>query len=209
MGLTVQDRTDLEQALQLIANVLQRDAIVTAPEVPAVPQAPTRRPIAWGARVSQVFRDRVWWICDELDIEPDFIMSCMAFETGRSFSASVRNGAGSGATGLIQFMPTTAKDLGTTTDKLAQMTAEDQLNFVYKYFRPFKGRLKTLADVYMTILYPKAVGQPEGYVLFSEGKAYSQNKGLDANKDNKVTKLEAAAKVTALYVEGRKPENLT
>jgi hypothetical protein len=209
MGLTVQDRSELEQALQLIANVLARNPAESAPEItPDLTGNALRRPIAWGSHVSQVFRDRVWWICDELSLDPDHLMSCMAFETGRTFSASVRNGAGSGATGLIQFMPTTATGLGTTTDKLARMTAEDQLNFVYKYFRPYSGRLKTLADVYMTILYPKAVGKPESYVLFSEGKAYSQNKGLDANKDNRVTKLEAAAKVTALYAEGRKPENL-
>jgi soluble lytic murein transglycosylase-like protein len=35
-------------------------------------------------------------------------MACMAWESGRSFRPDVKNMAGSGATGLIQFMPTTA-----------------------------------------------------------------------------------------------------
>ena len=207
--LTQEDRSDLQLIVQLIANILERSREEAARDVPpTAPITPGRRPIAWGTKVSQVFRDRVWWIADELTLDPDFLMSCMAFETGRTFSASVKNMAGSGATGLIQFMPKTAIGLGTTTDKLAKMTAEDQLNFVYKYFRPFNGRLKTLADTYMAILFPKAVGQPEGYVLFSGGIAYRQNAGLDTNKDGKVTRLEAAAKVMALYQEGRRPEDM-
>lgn len=213
MALSKQDRTDLQNAMQLIATVLERNPKATAPSVPATPApAPNgRRPIAWGAKVSQTFRDRVWWIADTLKLDPDHLMSCMAFESGRTFSPSIRNLAGSGATGLIQFMPATARDLGTTTDELARMTAEDQLNYVYKYFRPYSGRLRTLADVYMAILWPKAVGQPEGFVLFDRGRqptAYRQNAGLDANRDGQVTKLEAASKVVALYTEGRRPENM-
>lgn len=210
MALTQQERADLEKAVQLIANILDANPVEAQPEITEdVTSNPLRRPIAWGAKVSQVFKDRIWWIADTLKLDPDFLMSCIAFETGRTFSPSVKNMAGSGATGLIQFMPKTAVGLGTTTDKLAKMTAEDQLNFVYKYFRPYNGRLKTLADTYMAILYPKAVGQAEGYALFTDGTtAYRQNAGLDKNKDGKVTKLEAAASVTALYTEGRKPENL-
>src|SRR3546814_174031 len=67
-----------------------------------------RRPIAWGAKVSQEFRDRIWWIAEELGLNPDDLMACIAWESGETFSPSIKNMAGSGATGLIQFMPTTA-----------------------------------------------------------------------------------------------------
>lgn len=167
-----------------------------------ISQPQPRRPIAWGAKVSQTFRDRVWWICDTLAFNPDDLMTCMAWESGRTFSADVKNMAGSGATGLIQFMPSTAKSLGTTTAHLASMTPEDQLNYVYKYLRPWGGRVKTLSDMYMTILWPAAVGKPDDYVLFKDGVAYRQNAGLDVNKDAKVTKAEAAAKLYALKAEG-------
>ena len=30
-----------------------------------------RRAIAWGAKVSPVFRERVWWIADALRLNPD------------------------------------------------------------------------------------------------------------------------------------------
>jgi hypothetical protein len=41
----------------------------------------------------------------------------------------------SGATGLIQFIPKTAADLGTTTNDLKGMSVLDQLEFVDKYFQ--------------------------------------------------------------------------
>ena len=167
--------------------------------------------MAWGARVSKVFRDRVQWIANELDLNPDDLMTCMAWESGRTFSPSILNKAGSGATGLIQFMPKTAIGLGTTTARLAQMTAEDQLNYVFKYFRPFKGRLKTLSDMYMAILWPGAVGAAESHVLWDKGgwpTTYRQNAGLDANRDGAITKGECTAKLAAMKAEGLRPENV-
>src|SRR3954466_5080443 len=64
--------------------------------------------IAWGAKVGAAFKQRVISICDGLSVPVDFMMAAMAFESGESFSASVKNAAGSGAVGLIQFMPSTA-----------------------------------------------------------------------------------------------------
>lgn len=186
-----------------------------APIAEPLPAGPERRPLAWGAKVSQAFRDRVIWIAHDLDIgpkvgqpEPDWLMTCMAWESGRSFRPDVKNMAGSGATGLIQFMPATARALGTTVEALAAMTAEDQLNEVWKYFRPYDGRLRSLADVYMAILWPAAVGKPPAFPLFTGGIAYRQNAGLDIDKDGKVTKAEASAKVAALLPEGLKPGNV-
>lgn len=169
------------------------------------------RSMAWGAKVSKTFRDRVLWIESELGIQADLLMAAMAFESGESFRADVKNAAGSGATGLIQFMPATAKALGTTVEKLAAMTPEDQLNYVYKYFKPYAGRLRTLSDVYMAILWPRAVGKPESYVLWTRDGApttYRQNAGLDADRNGAITKAEAAGKVQAKLVKGCLPGNV-
>jgi hypothetical protein len=100
-------------------------------------------------------------------------------------------------------MPATATGLGTTSDRLAAMTSEEQLDYVQKYFAPRKGRLQSLEDVYMTILYPAAIGTAPAAVLFSgDSKAYAQNKGLDADHDGSVTVAEAAAKVRAKFEKG-------
>jgi len=164
------------------------------------------RSLAWGLKVSPTFRDRVFWIGNELQLSPDNLMGCIAWESGETFRADVRNAAGSGAVGLIQFMPSTAKSLGTSTDALAAMTPENQLNYVYKYFKPYKGRLNTLSDLYMAILWPRAVGKAESYALFVQGRSplanYEQNKGLDVNKDGVITKAECTAKVSAKLLKG-------
>lgn len=193
--------------LHAIAEWLDPATVANPPPAPVPVSPPGPRLLAWGAKVSPTFRERVRWIGDELAIEPDWLMACMAFETGRRFTANVRNPSSS-ATGLIQFMRGTAIQLGTTVEALAAMTPEDQLNYVYKYFAPWQGKIRTLADCYMVILWPKAVGAPGDEAIFVEGtSAYAVNAGLDADKDHKVTKAEAAARVTSLLNEGRLPQN--
>ena len=166
--------------------------------------------IPWGNSVSQTFRDRVVWCADSLGVEVDYLMAVMAWESARTFRSDIRNMAGSGATGLIQFMPATARGLGTNTDELAKMTPEDQLNYVYRYFLPYRGRLKTLSDVYMAVLWPRAIGKPEGYVLWNKASrptTYRQNAGLDIDGDESITKAEAARKVEIELYRGMLPEN--
>jgi hypothetical protein len=164
--------------------------------------------LAWGARVSTAFAQVVFGICKEFGWGPQhasWLMACMAFETGTTFSPSVRNGAGSGAVGLIQFMPPTARGLGTTVEDLARLSAEAQLSYVRSHFRPYARRIASLSDMYMAILLPKYIGQPEDAVLFSGGVAYRQNSGLDANRDGKVTKAEATARVADMLKRGLQP----
>lgn len=166
--------------------------------------------LAWGLRVSPEFRVRVFKLCDRLNMVPDYLMACMAFETGETFSPRVKNGAGSGATGLIQFMPSTARSLGTSTEALAKMTDLQQLDYVESYFRPYKDRLTTLSDHYMAILWPAAIGRPESHKLWTKANSpttYRQNAGLDANRNHVITKAEAAAKVQAKLKRGILPSN--
>lgn len=169
------------------------------------------KPLAWGAKVSPEFRDKVRAISGRLGCAPDDLMSCMAWESGRSFSPSKKNMAGSGATGLIQFMPATAKGLGTSTAALGAMTAVQQLDYVEKYFQPYKGKLNTLADLYMAILWPAGVGKPMEYVLWdarTRPTTFRQNAGLDINRDGSITKAECAAKLYAMKAEGLLPGNV-
>lgn len=158
--------------------------------------------IAWGAKVSAAFKQKVIQISSTLGCNPDHLMAAMAFETGEKFTPDVRNPV-SGATGLIQFMPPTAVGLGTTVEALAAMTAVDQLDFVLKHFLPQKGKVRTVSDLYMAILLPTAVGKPDNTALFtSPTKAYVQNAGLDKNGDGIITKEEAASLVMAKLHRG-------
>jgi peptidoglycan hydrolase-like protein with peptidoglycan-binding domain len=160
-------------------------------------------PLAWGKKVDAEFKRKVRAISAGIGCDPNYLMACMAFESGESFSPSMKNMAGSGATGLIQFMPSTAKGLGTTTEALARMTAVQQLDYVERYFKSYPN-VRTIEDVYMAILWPRAIGKPNDYVLFaSPTKQYKQNSGLDQDRDGKITKFEAAAAVRAKLSKGR------
>jgi hypothetical protein len=169
------------------------------------------QPLAWGARVDSPFRLRVYRLCDNLDWpeqRASDLMAVMAFETGRRFSSRTRNPASS-ATGLIQFMSATAKGMGTTTTKLAAMSEVEQLGWVEKYFRPNASRIRSLEDMYMAVLWPRGIGQTLEYVLWKTGtRSYAVNRGLDSNRDGKVTKREAAGKVREQLREGLKDGNV-
>lgn len=209
---------DLLDRLVASAQPLPEDVpVVTPAPAPAAPSVllaipenanKPAPPMAWGQKVSATFRARIWWMACTLRMDPNWIMACIAWESGESFSPSKKNMAGSGATGLIQFMPDTAKGLGTTTDALAKMSAEDQINYVYKYFKQqieLHGPLTTLEDTYMAILWPAAIGKPVSSPLWDKDTrptTYRQNAGLDSNKDGTITKFEAASHVREKLSKG-------
>ena len=148
-----------------------------------------------GKHVTPEFKKKVVEICNKLGIKPDDLMAVMAFESW--LDPTTTNSIG--ATGLIQFLPSTAKELGTTTYALRNMTAVKQLDYVYEYYKPLAGKMKTLGDIYMAVLagkYSPSIGKPDSHVLWSKGsRTYEQNKGLDINKDGNITKGEATQKV--------------
>jgi hypothetical protein len=84
--------------------------------------APVAGKAAWGVQMSAEFCNKVRTIASDVRTDPNFLIAATTFETGRSFSASQFNKAGSGAVGVIQFMPSTAESLGTTSVVLAAMT---------------------------------------------------------------------------------------
>lgn len=168
---------------------------------------PDNGKLIWGARVSQPFRVRVREIGKNLGLDPNWIMAVMAFETGYTFSPSVRN-PGSSATGLIQFIESTAQDLGTTTAKLSRMTAVEQLDFVEKYFAPGASRIRNLGDAYMWVLWRAAVGRMDTYVMWERDtgpyqQQYAANSGLDKNRDGQITRGEAVASVNQAFIRGQ------
>lgn len=162
--------------------------------------------IAWGAKVSPEFKNKVIEICKRLGINPDYLMTCMAFETKETFRPDKKNEAGSSGTGLIQFMKKTAIGLGTTTEKLAAMSAVQQLDYVEEYFKDqiktYK-KLNTLEDVYFAILKPYGIGKKDDVVIFKEGENdYEPNKGLDKDDDKKVTVAEVTVTIRKMYTRG-------
>ncbi|MBX7242725.1 MAG: transglycosylase SLT domain-containing protein [Bacteroidia bacterium] len=134
------------------------------------------------------FEEKVKEISLKLEIPPEWLMSVMYSES--RFDASAVNFRGSGAVGLIQFMPATATEMGTSTTHLQRLTHIGQLDYVFQYLNNIKskyGKFDSLTKLYLAILYPKAVSQDACYVLYAKPSImYKQNSGLDENKDGVV-----------------------
>lgn len=135
------------------------------------------------------FGEKVQKIATSLEVPAEWLMAVMYTES--RFNPRAKNLKGSGAVGLIQWMPATARDLGTSTEELLAMTADGQLEYMYAYLNRVKtkyGNFSSLTEFYLAILYPKAISQDYCYTLFSKpGRAYKQNAGLDENRDGRIT----------------------
>lgn len=137
------------------------------------------------------FNNKLKKVADQLGVRTEDLIAIMKQESG--VRATAVNPM-SGATGLIQFMPSTAERLGTSTQALKQMDAVEQLDYVYKYFKMVGvSPGMDLGDLYMAVFMPAHIGKPDNFVLGSSGaagfsgKVYAQNQGLDKNRDGVIT----------------------
>lgn len=131
------------------------------------------------------FESKVRTIAKYLGINPDWLM--IVFYAESKVNHRAVNSA-SGATGLIQFLPSTAKGLNTTTAQLRAMSNVQQLDYVLRYFNKYKGKLNTAYDVYLAVFYPARIGANRNTVVFKAGSiSYKQNAGLDLDKNGDIT----------------------
>ena len=142
------------------------------------------------------FESKVVQIANAIGFDPNWLMIVMYFESGLNPQAV---NSTSGASGLIQFMPPTARNLGTTVEDIRQMDALQQLDYVYQYLLPYRGKISSLVDLYLRVFYPAAVGQSSDYVLGGNNPARlaSQNPVFDTDHDGKVTKGEVEQYINA------------
>jgi hypothetical protein len=105
---------------------------------------------------SVAFIKKLKQISQELQVEPADLIRVMYLETRGTLNPAITNKIG--ATGLIQFMPNTAKALGTSTEQLRNMSAVDQLDYVLKYFKIKKlPPGSTASDIYLSTFMPAAI----------------------------------------------------
>ncbi len=154
---------------------------------------------------SSGFRSALAEMALGLGLDPSYVAACMAIETGRTYSPSIRNPF-TGATGLIQFMPATARAMGTTVEALAAMSATAQLEYVKRFFRPHVGRIRSNVpgDYYLAVFYPAYVGRDPNTVIFSSGDAgYAQNIGLDRDGNGLITVGDVTGAVTSVVADAQ------
>lgn len=220
--------TELATKSYQAAKGLEDDGVVGPKTWATVPAAPVDTATAtneaginrlWNVKgivdkTDNAFRWALLQMSARLMTDPNYIAAVMASESGGTFSPSIKNPMG-GATGLIQFMPATAKRLGTTTEALASMSQIEQLAFVEKYFSSMRGKMHSPTDVYMATFLPAFVGKPPSFVLgrkgdtadVSPGLTYAQvydfNAGFDKDKNGEITVGEVGGTVEAILASAR------
>ena len=147
------------------------------------------------------FEKKVRKVANKLSVPAEWLMAVMYSES--KFDASVSNHRGSGATGLIQWMPTTAKDFDITVEKLRNLNHTEQLDYVYEYLDRVRRKYKqyeTLTELYLAILYPRAIGEDYCYTMYAKpSEAYKLNIGLDIDKDGRVTVKDIDDRMKKMY----------
>jgi hypothetical protein len=142
------------------------------------------------------FEKKVRDVAAALKTEPNWLMQVMKAESGlnpaaRNTYAPFVDGY---ATGLIQFTPSTARSLGTTTQALEKMSRIEQMDYVYKYLKPYTGKLNSYYDTYLVVFFPAAIGKPDNYVFetksISRASIAKANPAININKDGLITMAE-------------------
>jgi hypothetical protein len=113
-------------------------------------------------------KEYVTSMCKDLGhITEKDIYSIIHIESGGNPAAVNKT---SGASGLIQWTPSTASKMGYTVEMIRSMTVIEQLKLAKDYlmiYRPAKG-YHGYIDLYLAVFYPRAMGQPNDYVIGAE-----------------------------------------
>lgn len=202
---------------QLVPSEVNTQPTTTGSQTSPQPSSGGVAPMSWGKRLSLPARKFITQMAVDFGCTPSDYMDCIAFETMETFSPSIRPRRKDGtlissAVGLIQIMDAPAREIGLKdSDDLEKMTVEEQLPWVWKYFRmQIKrfGKPQSLEDLYMLIHWPAAVRKGLDQQLYAAGsREYLANKGLDLNADGIITKREAGVLVRKKAAKGRLPEN--
>lgn len=102
-----------------------------------------------------------------------------------NFNPTIRNGD-SGATGLFQFIPSTASMLGTSTDSIANMTPVQQVQLYEKYLDSFDYDGSNALGIMQAA--PAYANRSNGSVIYSVGsRAWEQNPGWRDGEGGAIT----------------------
>lgn len=149
------------------------------------------------------FVKKVKEISSKLEIDPNWLMAIMYFETARTFSPSKANNIG--CYGLIQFCPDRGKNYKTINGKrylmsdIRKMDYSEQLDLVYEYYKRFAGKLKNYTDTYFVTFFPIAIGKPDDWVIEGLGLSaraiYNSNPAFRQVNDGKLRVWEVKKKI--------------
>jgi len=127
------------------------------------------------------FLAKVDEVAGRLQIEPKYLMAIMKKESGLDPSIQNKKALQLGkpaAVGLIQFMPKTAAQLGTSSEKLRKMSAVDQMDYVEKFYKPYVKPGMDAGDLYLITFLPWGAGKKASTVLGQRGGSELGSTGI-------------------------------
>lgn len=169
--------------------------------------------LIWSSKLTIEEQNKIIEISNRLSSDPNHLIAAMALETGGTFNPALVNSLG--YTGLIQIGDEASKDInrrkGTkiTAGKngnLVKMSRLEQLKYVEYYLEPFKGKLNTLGDFYLAILFPVDCGKGNlpNHIVFDENIRLDYDSKGNVIKNIKWLRQRAYAQNPAFHKE--KPE---
>jgi LysM repeat protein len=112
------------------------------------------------------FRQKLQQVANALGVETRVLLGIMKHETGNTLSPQAKAPGKHGAVGLIQFIPKTARELGTSTEALAKMSATQQLDYVYRFYKSVGVKPgMDIGDMYMCTFMPAYVHKPVDTII--------------------------------------------
>lgn len=169
------------------SEVTPQTPVTTAPAAaPSEPPVATQQPQAQSATPAEGggdFMSQLRAMSSRLGVSAENMVAIMRSES--SLNPQAVNPT-TGASGLIQFMPRTARSLGTTVEDIRRMSAVEQLPFVERFFRSVGVQPGSSAGrLYAYVFLP---GRANREVLTERGESfYEANRGLDMDRDGRIT----------------------
>ncbi|MFC0182564.1 Transglycosylase SLT domain-containing protein [Pseudarcicella hirudinis] len=143
------------------------------------------------ANLRTEFEKKLRVVCMNLKIRnPNWLMALIWAESRFIPTAKAPD---STATGLIQFLESTANEIGYSTAQIAKMNVIEQLVPVERYLSlqiKRYGLPDNGYELYELVHYPAAFKKANGFILYSKGSAAYNANRLDYDKDGNVTVFE-------------------
>lgn len=145
----------------------------------------------YASRFNGNFLGKVEDVAARLQIDPNWLLAIMSFETGGTFDPGQR---GDGKHwGLIQFSNSRIAGFGMSISQFTSLSQEQQMEYVYKYFAPYAGKIKSAGDLYSLVALPVTFGKDDNYLIDTDPRfpelrnVASSNPKWDMNKDGHVS----------------------
>ncbi len=146
--------------------------------------------------IRSAFEKKVIEVANYLEINPNWLMILMNFETAGQMNPTATNIIG--CVGFIQFCSDglyngekSKKILGKwySLQTIKNSGYVGQMNYVRDFFEPYKDKIETIYDLYVALFYPYALGKPDSFKFGSEispervKTVANQNKAISQGKE--------------------------